>query len=266
MFCKEFNINHIFRYKNQAAIETDPITIDNEVIGWQAKFYGTSLSDNKDEIIESLEKAKKKYPLITQYHFYSNQEFGQYKGTEPKSKQEIEEKAKEFEIKIEWKLLSFFESEFVTIKNELISKHFFSADNSIFDLIEHFKHHTENILRDINASMRYRDKEIIISREGYLKDLEMTKNNSVVISGVGGAGKTAIIKKLYENKQTSNYFYVFKASEFNINCIDEKFKNLTFLDFLNFHKEINDKIIVLDSSEKLLDLKNEEPIKEFIST
>ena len=40
LFCKEFNQSHgIFRYKNQSAIETDPIQKDNEIIGWQAKFY-----------------------------------------------------------------------------------------------------------------------------------------------------------------------------------------------------------------------------------
>ncbi|MDQ1325806.1 MAG: hypothetical protein QG564_930 [Campylobacterota bacterium] len=40
LFCKEYNKKFgVFRYKNQAAIETNPIEVDNEVIGWQAKFY-----------------------------------------------------------------------------------------------------------------------------------------------------------------------------------------------------------------------------------
>jgi hypothetical protein len=39
LFCKEFNKLYIFRYKNQSAIETNPLKIGEDVIGWQAKFY-----------------------------------------------------------------------------------------------------------------------------------------------------------------------------------------------------------------------------------
>lgn len=35
-------------------------------------------------------------------------------------------------------------------------------------------------------------------------------------------------------------------------------------DFLNTHKDESIKIIVIDSAEKLLDLKNTEPFKEFL--
>jgi hypothetical protein len=39
LFCKEFNKPFgIFRFKNQSAIETNPIEKNNEVIGLQAKF------------------------------------------------------------------------------------------------------------------------------------------------------------------------------------------------------------------------------------
>lgn len=52
----------IFRYKNQSGIETNPITKDNELIGWQSKFYDTKLSDNKADLIEMIGKSKKAYP------------------------------------------------------------------------------------------------------------------------------------------------------------------------------------------------------------
>ncbi|MCK5707452.1 MAG: hypothetical protein KAI43_07340 [Candidatus Aureabacteria bacterium] len=48
LFCKEFNQNiGISRYKNHAGIETNPIKINSEKIGWQAKFYETKLSEHK---------------------------------------------------------------------------------------------------------------------------------------------------------------------------------------------------------------------------
>lgn len=55
LFCREFNMPQgIFRYKNQAGIETNPIEVENEVITWQAKFYTTKLSDNKAELIKCI--------------------------------------------------------------------------------------------------------------------------------------------------------------------------------------------------------------------
>ena len=62
LFCKEYNKNYgIFRYKNQASIETDPIIINTDIIGWQAKFYEVTLSNKKDEILSTIENAKKYY-------------------------------------------------------------------------------------------------------------------------------------------------------------------------------------------------------------
>ena len=108
LFCKEFKQDKgIFRYKNQSAIETNPVEIGNEVIGWQAKFYETSLSNHKEEISETLEKAKRNYPRITKIIFYTNQEWGQNKGQEPKGLNEIEEKTKKLNIKLEWRTASF---------------------------------------------------------------------------------------------------------------------------------------------------------------
>ena len=60
LFCQEFKIPAgIFRYKNQSGIETNPITKDNELIGWQSKFYDTKLSDNKADLIEMIGKSKR---------------------------------------------------------------------------------------------------------------------------------------------------------------------------------------------------------------
>ena len=44
LFCLEHEKKFgIFRYKNQAGIETNPIQVNNENIGFQAKFYETSI-------------------------------------------------------------------------------------------------------------------------------------------------------------------------------------------------------------------------------
>lgn len=80
LFCEEHKRPHgIPRFKNQWAIETNPITIGNDVIGWQAKFYDTALSFHKKEIIDTIERAKEYYPDITKLLFYTNKEWGQSK-------------------------------------------------------------------------------------------------------------------------------------------------------------------------------------------
>lgn len=129
LFCKQYNQEFgIFRYKNQASIETDPVIIDANTIGWQAKFYEVSLSNKKDEILSTIENAKKYYPNLTKLIFYTNQEWGQNKGEKPQSLIDVEKKLKELNIILDWKVASFFESEFVCVKNEMISKHFFLQD------------------------------------------------------------------------------------------------------------------------------------------
>ena len=55
LFCNEFNqVTGVFRYFNQAGIETNPVEINGEKIGWQAKYYTTPLSRHKGELITSI--------------------------------------------------------------------------------------------------------------------------------------------------------------------------------------------------------------------
>lgn len=269
LFCKEFGKSFgIFRYKNQSGIETNPIIKDNETIGWQAKFYETTLSDHKDDLVETITKTKRDYPDLTKIIFYTNQEWGQGRNqTDPKTKIEINKKAGEVKIEIEWRTASFFESSFVTIDNEIIAQHFFSLYKNIVDLLKEKKRHTETILSEIQTEIIFDEEKIEIDRSEFLKRLKNdTKQNQVLIlSGVGGVGKTAIIKKFYEDEKNNIPFYIFKAGEFQLNNIDDLFKNLGLLSFIEAHKDENYKIVVIDSAEKLLDLKNTDPFKEFLS-
>jgi len=265
LFCKEFKKDKgIFRYKNQSAIETDPIEEKNEVIGWQAKFYETSLSSHKKELIDTLEKAKRDYPNITKIIFYTNQEWGQDKGKKPQGLEEIETIASKLNIKLEWRTASFFESPFVCIENEIIAKYFFS-DKSIFDLIDELEKHTERILNQIRTTFNFKNQEFYIDRNAVLEELKNTKSQIIILSGVAGVGKTAVVKMYYEHKKNEMPFYVFNATEFNnLRNINEFFKNFELKEFIEAHKDEEEKIIVIDSAEKILDIKNLDPFKEFL--
>jgi len=266
LFCKEFNKEFgVFRYINQAALETEPIKVEEEVIGWQAKFYDVSLSERKEAILTTLEKSKQYYSNITKLIFYTNQEWGQTKGEKPKGLLDVEKKAKELNITIDWRTASFFESEFVANDNEFISKYFFTLEKSIVDLLEEQRKHTQNILNEIHTNIIFNENNIEINRENCIEELKKQYQKVFILSGVGGVGKTVVIKKLYEYFQEEIPFFVFKATEFELRHINDLFTGFTFYDFSEAIKEEQNKVIVIDSAEKLLDLKNTDPFKEFLS-
>lgn len=265
LFCNEIKVSYIHRYKNQAAIETDPIRISEEIIGWQAKFYDTPLTNHKSDFLEMLNRINKYYPNITKVLIYTNQEWGQYVGAEPQGKIEIEKKASDNSVTIDWRTASFFESPFVSIENSMISKHFFLWDRSILDLVNDMNDHTQRILDRVNTNIRFKDKNIRLDRKSEMKLVKDSDKQIIIISGFGGVGKTAIIKDLYQTEDPESYMYLFKASEFELSTIDELFYGLRFNDFIEFHKDLNNKTFVIDSAEKLLYLKNTEPFNEFLT-
>ena len=267
LFSKEHNQPYgIHRYKNQSGIETDPIGIDGEVIGWQAKFYSNSLSEHKADLIATLEKSKRDYPHITKIILYTNSEWGQGRGhNEPVAKTETEQKANDLGIELVWRVKSYFESEFVVVTNEIIAKHFFTLEKSFFDVIQEQEKHTETILNQIQTGISYKGQCFEIDRTQCLEQIKDKSQQVSILSGVGGVGKTVLIKKLHEELKIKTPFYVFKANEFKLTHLNDLFSGICFSDFIEAHKKQDTKIIVIDSAEKLLDLKNLDPFKEFLS-
>lgn len=72
LFCLEFGIKKgLFRYKNQAGIETDPVEIGEEIIGFQAKYYdaATNLSGKKPDLVEAIKRQKERILLLQRFYF-----------------------------------------------------------------------------------------------------------------------------------------------------------------------------------------------------
>lgn len=132
LFCREFNLpKGWFGYKNQSAIEKNPIEHNEEVIGFQAKFYSSSLSEHKQDFLDMLAKARRDYPEITKILIYTNQLWTQGfnkdegKKIEPKALTAIKDRAQELGIKIEW--FDFY-SEFTCIENSDLSRYYFTNE------------------------------------------------------------------------------------------------------------------------------------------
>lgn len=274
LFCREQNKPYgVFRYKNQSAIEVEPVVTDNGVIGFQSKFYETALSNHKIELLETLNKTKRDYPTLTKLYLYTNQEwsqaftpqkFNEIKATKTSAQLDIEALACKLGIELEWRTLSYFESLFVCSDCSDISKFFFIENDSLFNVLQNQTRHTEAVLNNIKDTISFSGQSFSIDRGNIFDTL--TKDNSTIsiICGKGGVGKTVEIKNLYNKVKDSYPIFAFKSTEFEINKLDDLLHNSGAEDFFKSFNNSESKFIIIDSAEKLMELKNQEPFKEFI--
>jgi hypothetical protein len=157
LFCLEMD-NHIgvFRYKNQIGIETEPIEKEGVFYGFQSKYYTTSISQNKKEIIDSLKKAKSKNIKLNIVYFYISQEFSESRKKNKKNAQyqiEIENEADKIGITIEWRVKSHLEYQLSQSQNKWITNIFFGKNSLSPDF---FKSQTEKEI--INLGPRFNEE------------------------------------------------------------------------------------------------------------
>lgn len=221
LFCREFNLpKGWFGFKNQSAIEKSPIEINDEIIGFQAKFYSSQLSDHKNDFLQMLEKAKRDYPRLTKILIYTNQLWGQAysrkekKQTEPQALKDILSKAKELKIEVVWREASFFESEFVCIENDDLSRYFFSQK-----LMQGWQRFGDwsNTKAEVNA-VYFVDEDVKLISPNHQRDIEINviegineireklKNfsSSIRLVGLSGVGKTRFVQALFDERIGKN--------------------------------------------------------------
>ena len=273
LFCAEFN-NRIglFRYKNQTGIETEPIEKDGKYYGFQSKYYTTSIADNKDDIIDSIKKAKSKNKQLNELLFYINQELSESTKKSKKKPQyqlDIEKAAITAGINIQWRVPSHLELQLSLPDNKYINDFFFSLDPNEGDLLDEISKHNENILQAIQTEISFGDKQIKIDRNSVVEAIANTsqKKKNIIISGEGGCGKTSIFKEFYSSYLKKIPICVFKANELNVNHINDIFHfdhKFTFAQFLNAYKDEPLKIFVIDSAEKLAEISNNDILTTLI--
>lgn len=273
LFCREFGLSTgIFRYKNQAGIETEPIQINGELVSFQSKFFDVKI--NAQDIKESIEKAKIKNPKLNKIYLYINQEFSESSKQdrkESRQKIEIEDFAKLKGLDIEWRVPSHIEAQLSLNENGALAQHFFSLKKGVIDFIVELHNHTSAILKPIHSEIEFNGTTIKIDRVDILNELKATLENAplVILSGVAGVGKTALVKDFHSALEDDTPLFIFKATEFNVTHVNEitsKYGNFTLLDFVKEHEDIDEKYVVVDSAEKLSDLNGQEAFQEFLST
>lgn len=262
LFCREFGKkNGIFRYKNQAGIETAPVVEGAREIGFQAKFYESTLSDHKSDLIACLNTTKSRYSNVNELHIYSNQDWGQGKDeNKSKAQTEFEETATKHGITIVYKLASYFESETVALHNKEIASHFFSIDRSAIDIVQEIFLRNSINLQEIQNSIPFGDSEIKLDRSNQVDAIYGTKSPFLIIAGDAGTGKTAIIKEFVE-KRAKVPLFIFKAQQFSISHPNDLLGGFSFTRLIELYKDHTDKKLVIDSAERLLDIQNKQPFQ-----
>jgi hypothetical protein len=273
LFCAEFNSRiGLFRYKNQTGIETEPIEKDGKFYGFQSKYYTTLIADNKDDIIDSIKKAKSKNNQLDELLLYINQELSESTTKSKKQPQyqlDIEKFAKTVGVNIQWRVPSHFELQLSLPENKYLFDTFFSIDPNEGDLLDEIFKHNENILQTIQTKISFGDKQIKIDRSSVVEAIVNASQNkkNIIISGEGGCGKTAIFKEFYNSNFKKIPICIFKANELNVNHINDIFQfdhRFTFTQFLNAFNDEPIKIYVIDSAEKLAEIPNNDILTTLI--
>ncbi len=273
LFCYEFKIETgIFRYFNQPYVETLPIDIGDECIGFQAKYYdaSTSISDKKLELKNAIDGAKTKYSNINKFIIYTNKELStsSKKDTvKPEYQIEIEKHGLEKDISVEWRVKSNFEIMLMMPELELVRDYFFNPDLGIKGYVAQVKLHSQNKLENIKSTISYRDQIIKINKNNFnILSFHSSENSSLIIYGDGGSGKSAFVKDLLESESAT--VIAFKATDFDMATFAEfsrSFGEYSFEDYLKLFKNEERKICLIDSMEKVLIMNNQDTIKTFIN-
>lgn len=268
------NPNGIFRYKNHPGIETDPVDFNGKISGFQAKFL-TSFADGKDDIIDSLTKAKVNHPNLEDIYIYTNNEPGmayeKNTGKKPGYMMDIENKASELGMNVVWRLPSHIEAQLALSQNRYIYEIFFGDENSNYALSLAIDKHSDSLLAPIHENVVFHRESIHINRDTISSHLvdQFTTGAVLMVSGEGGSGKTALIKEIYKKQSTKFPIVIFKASELNRDSLNDIFKldrNFTFYQFIETFSTESQKVFVVDSAERLAEFDDVELIAGMFRT
>ncbi len=267
LFKKQFGIKDALPYAlNNAGNETKPITVGDEVIGFQAKYFdGNTIDESQTrKLIHSIETAHANYPDQTKQIIYSKIPFGNPPAGKEKTKNEedIEAAAINNHIEIEW----IFGNDILdkVIENELLYDIFFNLEVHLKELHKHVKYANALYEDGIKDSVRTSDGDIAIPRQEVFLKLEelLAQGKDVAIEGESGSGKSAIVKNYCQqhNDDVSIWLNASQLETDDVNTLFQFAQSYTIDNVCSFYQNNDKKIVIIDSAEKLLGLKNPRPL------
>ena len=263
LFCHRFGKEYgIFQCYNHAGNETDTIVDGNDIIGFNAKFFDHQI--DKKQIIHSIQTAHDRNPNQTKILIYTNITFGNSPNKKTQKQEDIDNYATSLGITIEWITDRMILDQ--VIKIDWVYEFFFNIESPIEKLIKREECNTTSIFAPIRTSISTEKFIIKIDHSKEEKQILDTifKMKHTVIYGEGGSGKTSILKSIYETIGTTIPICVRKAQDFDKSSISHLFDD-NIDAFLNAYKDIKNKVMVIDSAERLQCLDDVSTFESFIA-
>lgn len=268
IFCRKYNRPYgIFRYRNHPALETSPIEVDGELIGFQAKYFVDKFSNHKSDILEAIQKVVRRYGNLKRLVFFMpmdhdcNQNAAD-KNIETAAQREVEGLASSLGFTIEWFCHSHFEATFSNKEYFDIGCHYFSDDKGLVALFDGIDICKNRFLRTIHDSIEVGGKRFKIDHRKILKRFDDLEPGTIfVLHGEGGIGKSGTIKDLI--KANNDSVWVFRPEEVvKFFRDDELLRNwhATLANVIDETNDLSNRVLVVDSAEKIENLESDTSI------
>ena len=275
LFCDEYNQKYgIFRYFNQPHIETNPIQVGDKLIGFQSKYYSNSIniSSKKNELIEAVKGASNTYSGITTLYFYINHEFSpsSSKGEiKPKYQIEIEDVANKLGITIVWKSPSTIEAQLMLGDNLAnLRELYFNLNSKIQNYWNILNEHKNDIFNYINTTVSINNNEIILQNNDFnMDDFFESEKQFLVVDGVAGVGKSALIKRNLTDPRSDVDILAFKSTDMDERDKEnfaKKYGDFLLDDILSMYEGAKYKILYIDSAEMYFILENQNTFEDIL--
>lgn len=263
VFCHHCSIQSgIFSYGNHPGIETEDVLFEGKYTGFQAKFYTDNLPNKKKDILDAIIATRNHNTRVQKIIFFlpidpPSVSKGVDEGQKPKWMKEAEATAKENHLEIDWFGTSRFQTALACEDLQFVARHFFDHNPDLWDCLAALKGKTDSRLAIIRDAIRFQGKSIHFEHRYELDRLDELKPSSItIISGIGGVGKTAIVKdwfKQFVSERTCSFvLQPDEVIEF-FNDIDmSKAWHATLDTFISMTTRMYERrVLVVDSAEKM---------------
>lgn len=252
----------VFSYSDHAGIETEDVLFQGKYTGFQSKFYTDHLPQKKNDILDAITTTRAHNTRVQKIIFFlptnpSGVSSGVDEGQKPQWMKEAELTAKKNNLEIEWFGTSRFQVVLACEDLQLIARHFFDFAPDLWDFISVLESTTNARLSFIRNLIKYKGTNIHFEHQHELERLNKINSRTVtIISGVGGVGKTAIVKDWLEHQVSDKTFaIVLQTNEVIEHFCDAnmaKAWHTTLDDFIKFaSRKYDNCVLVVDSVEKL---------------
>lgn len=275
LFCHEFNQSKgIFRYFNQPHIETNPIQIEDKLIGFQSKYYkdNVNMSSKEGELKSAIEGAARSYPGITTLYFYISHEFSpssEKDKVKPLYQENIENTAKMLGIEIEWRGISNIEAQLMQDSNLTICRNvFFQTDSAVQKCCENLYRHKNDIFNHINTNISYKENPIVLDYDEFkFSDFINSNNQVLIVDGNAGSGKSALVKTISANIDSKTVLLAFKSTDMDVTNklrFLDSYGTLTIDELFEVYRGEDNRILYVDAVEKYFVLENQQTFEDII--